>query len=71
MAFAFETCIPAMFRHFSGLGTCKTSFALDVMSSLVDELVTSHVRYCIQMYGNCNVEMLGVRNATVRAGVTR
>ena len=27
MAFAFETCIPAMFRHFSGLGTCKTSFA--------------------------------------------
>ena len=30
----------------------------DAMPRLIDALVISHVRYCIQVYGNCNGEML-------------
>ena len=29
-----------------------------VLPKLVDALVISHVRYCIQVYGNCNAELL-------------
>ena len=41
-----------------GLSHVRHSLPLDVMPRIIDALVTSHVRYCIQVYGNCNVEML-------------
>ena len=41
-----------------GLLHAKHNLPHDVMPRLIDALVTSHVRYCIQVYGNCNAEML-------------
>lgn len=43
-----------------GLAHARSVLPYDVMPRLIDSLVTSHVRYCIQVYGNCNAEMLGV-----------
>ena len=41
-----------------GLSHAKHMLPKDGMPRLIDALVTSHVRYCIQVYGNCNAEML-------------
>ena len=41
-----------------GLAHARHVLPKDVMPRLIDSLVTSHVRYCIQVYGNCNAEML-------------
>ena len=43
-----------------GLTHAKHVLPHDVMPRLIDALVISHVRYCIQVYGNCNAEMLYV-----------
>ena len=43
-----------------GLAHAKHVLPHDVMPRLIDALVISHVRYCIQVYGNCNAEMSGV-----------
>ena len=43
-----------------GLAHARLVLPLNVMPRLIDALVISHVRYCIQVYGNCNAEMSGV-----------
>ena len=40
-----------------GLAHAKHVLPHDLMPRLIDALVISHVRYCIQVYGNCNAEM--------------
>ena len=42
-----------------GLAHAKHVLPYHVMPKLIDALFISHVRYCIQVYGNCNAEMLG------------
>ena len=41
-----------------GLAHAKNVLPRDVLPRLIDALVISHVRYCIQVFGNCNAEML-------------
>ena len=43
-----------------GLAHARHVLPLNVMPRLIDALVISHVRYCIQVYGNCNTELSGV-----------
>ena len=55
-----------------GLPHARHVLPHDVMPRVIDALVISHVRYCIQVYGICNAEMLGViqKYLTLRLGLS-
>ena len=43
-----------MLGYATGIASCKTFSPLSLLPRLIDSLVISHVRYCIQVYGSAN-----------------